>query len=1259
MLKSYGQSLLVLACLAAAIWGMSSQAHAQSDGDPRGTPPTTAETAETAETAPPDDDAMPDPPTLEWVLARIESLRQAEDIDEQQRARALEFFERAAASFREAIASRDRRAEFEKLTRAAPETIASIREQLAQPPQPVEIAPGPNATVDEVQRALADAEAELEAVRANAESLAKEVEQRRARNDEIPQQLATIRENLRETASELEELSPPSEANGLGPVDRATRVALLARRAELEARAASLEAELASYSARQELLPLRRDLAQRRVARTEQIVSRWREQLSRAREREAARAAREAERLRREAARQHPAIQEVATQLESLTDERAGEQGFVQRINRAQRTIDRVEGELGDLRQRFVSAQRRIEASGLNRATGLLLRRHLQTLPDRDTLRRRVQEVQRDLAEVELRLVELEELRESAGQVDAAVGQIIEQIRATDPDRATPEAEAVARELVRARRDTLAQLVVDADNLFDSLIRLDAERRELLRATEAYETFIRERILWVRSIAGGGGWMTRSSVTEAIGWYADPGSWRRAWETAWARAGQTPLATGLMVLIPLVLLATGRPCRSRALRLGALASSFRTDSFFHTLWTAGLTLVASLGLPSVLWVAGHLLERPIEQVAVAVAVGQSLKTAGLFLLPATALLEATRPGGLAEVHFRWPTDALKSLRTNIRWFLPIAVPAIVLVSASEQDEDGQTSAVIGRTAFTVLMLALALLIRRLTRPSSPVASALLRWKRSEWMERTRFLWYPLLVLSPLALLTVSWMGFHYTALVLSGRIEATIWLVLGVMGLNGILMRWLFVARRRVAIEAARRRREQQAASEEDQPVDTARTEASVTPIDESQLDLPTISAQSQQLFGAVVWIAIVLGLYLIWASVLPALRALDRVEVWPDQKIHEASTEEAAAILTTERSEPARAAAGSSAAPATGQTPPSDQPAPTQATDQPGAQPPAAQPQTPIPGAQGLAPTDPSAGGDADTSASPQHRITLADLGLALVVLVATVVAFRNIPGLVEIFVLQKLPLDAGGRYAIATVMRYLIAILGVLIAFNVIGLRWSSVQWLAAALTFGLAFGLQEIFANFVSGLIILAERPVRIGDTVTIGNVSGTVTRIRMRATTITDWDRKELVIPNKTFITGDVINWTLTSTIIRLIVPVGVSYGSDIDEVERSLLRIAKTHKLVLETPEPYVLFNSFGDSTLDFELRVFLGTLDHLLTVKHDLHNTITKTFREKSIEIAFPQRDLHVRSIGPLGDALATATTRAEALDRPTSDPGS
>ncbi len=272
---------------------------------------------------------------------------------------------------------------------------------------------------------------------------------------------------------------------------------------------------------------------------------------------------------------------------------------------------------------------------------------------------------------------------------------------------------------------------------------------------------------------------------------------------------------------------------------------------------------------------------------------------------------------------------------------------------------------------------------------------------------------------------------------------------------------------------------------------------------------------------------------------------------------------------------------------------------------------------------------------------------VTAANVLIAVVALLLSVTASRNLPGFIEMTLLQRARLDAGLRYAITTVCRYAITVIGAVAVFRNLGVAWSHVQWLVAAVSVGLGFGLQEIFGNFVSGLILLFERPVRVGDTVTLGGVSGTVSKIRMRATTILDWDRKELVVPNKEFITGQLVNWSLSDATVRLVIPVGVAYGSDTARVEALLYEIARGIEGVLSDPQPLVVLVRFGDSSLDFELRVFVDSPDSIVHTRHRLLLAIDAGLRAAGIEIAFPQRDLHLRSVsGPITVTAGSAQPR-------------
>jgi potassium efflux system protein len=260
--------------------------------------------------------------------------------------------------------------------------------------------------------------------------------------------------------------------------------------------------------------------------------------------------------------------------------------------------------------------------------------------------------------------------------------------------------------------------------------------------------------------------------------------------------------------------------------------------------------------------------------------------------------------------------------------------------------------------------------------------------------------------------------------------------------------------------------------------------------------------------------------------------------------------------------------------------------------------------------------------------------RMTIADLMVAILLMAATVALVKNLPGLLEVVILRNLSIDSGSRYAITTLAQYSIGAIGIAAVTTALNLEWSRFGWIAAALSVGLGFGLQEVVANFVCGILLLFERPMRIGDVVTVGDVSGVVSKIQMRATTIVDWDRKEFVVPNKEFVTGRLLNWTLSNRTSRITIMVGVSYGSDTDRVSAILAKCAAKNSDILEEPVPMVTFRNFGDSSLDFEVRCYLPDTDRRLQVYHAMHSEIHRRFAQEGIEIPFPQRDLHMRSGG-------------------------
>ncbi|WP_414147633.1 miniconductance mechanosensitive channel MscM [Erwinia sp. BNK-24-b] len=273
---------------------------------------------------------------------------------------------------------------------------------------------------------------------------------------------------------------------------------------------------------------------------------------------------------------------------------------------------------------------------------------------------------------------------------------------------------------------------------------------------------------------------------------------------------------------------------------------------------------------------------------------------------------------------------------------------------------------------------------------------------------------------------------------------------------------------------------------------------------------------------------------------------------------------------------------------------------------------------------------------------------ITLGSVLIAVLVLIITTQLVRNMPALLELALLQHLNLTPGTGYAITTLTKYVLILIGGLTGFSMIGIDWSKLQWLVAALGVGLGFGLQEIFANFISGLIILFEKPIRIGDTVTIRDLTGSITRINTRATTITDWDRKEIIVPNKAFITEQFINWSLSDSVTRVVLTIPAAAEANSEEVTAVLLTAAQRCQYVLDTPQPEAFLVDLQQGIQLFELRIHAAEMGHRMPLRHELHQLILRGYHEHGLEMPFPPFQVRMETIGrktPVNNGAPAART--------------
>lgn len=1215
--------------------------------------------------------SSPDRAELEAALSEFEgSLDTNSTLDE--KVRSL-----LNSSIREARASLERAAEFSATAERrreevenAPALADALRQQIEDLSDPPEEVPGPGADTEEVESALEQAEAELAAARADEERIEEERLERDARRPAIANRLAEIESAQLEVEDRISALRATSSS---APWEESELLGARARRAELDAQAAALVAERESYDARQELLQLRRERALARIEIASNRVDVLSERVRARRRAEANRAAAEAEARREEIRERFPDLGSLAKEVEKLAARRVGDEGVEARLREAREKSEQARVALERIRSSFSSILRKVRAIGLTDRMAQVLRLEFDKLEFTDTLSRELEALREELGEIQFDLIVLEERRSAASNITADLEEVLRDVGLDPSDPANREIRGEAEELLRTRLDLLEALISD----LRSLSAFDATRAgrlgERIELNRKYREYIAERVLWVPSVT-----LTAKELVpelrEGVRWSIDAESWGQGWRASLGAVRRSWLWFGLLGLTVGTLIATRRRLDRRAKRWSEQVRHHSTDRFALTWGELGVSALVAAPYPLLLFAVGRCLAAPIAQNELFVALGSGCIAAAPVWYGLEFLKRWVRPGRLAESHFRWSRDVIDRIRPAVRRMIWLIVPSLVLTVAYANQSEEAYSATLGRIAFLGIVVSVALFMWRTFHPRHGVVSEYLAKNPSSWLGRLRWVWFPLLLATPVGLGLASLAGYHYTARTLGRNYVLSVGFVGLVVLVQALLLRWLFFARRRLAVEVARQRIEAKK-QETERPEGAAAEEPSVREDggvrEDEKVDIPALDAQTKELFRVGVLVVLGFGLFFIWSEVLPALRLLERLEIFPEIRWVSSERAESDALdeylsLTERGSE----TPSSGATDTGGDT--ADEPAPSGgdgagqggtadaagggAPPDEGASGSSSSGSGPFPGgSMSPAALTGSSSGATASSGEPAHSIDLADLGLALLLLLLTIVATKNIPGLLEISVLQRLPLDRGARYAISTIVRYALMIVGASLAFSALGIGWARVQWLAAAFTFGIAFGLQEIFANFISGLIILIERPIRVGDIVTVSEIEGRVTKLQMRATTIVDWDRSEFLVPNKEFITGSLINWTLSDSVSRLVIPVGIAYGSDVEKAHRTLLQVAKDEPRVLEDPAPSVVFRAFGASSLDFELRIFIAHRELWAGVTNAVHGAIDAAFRREGIEISFPQRDLHIRSAPALVE-LEKGRERSRKGEDPRSD---
>lgn len=1114
--------------------------------------------------------------TPEIIETRRKEAESSVTMDEATRKRALEQYQRAADELVAAAAAKSRRMEHEQAISAAPEEQQKLRQELDQPAPEAAVVGNAAQTLTDLEQQLSTQETDLAKLRSQLAAQEAEPQRRADRRIEVSKQMEALTEQFNNTQRELA-LPPPAE--GHPEMAAATRAFLTARKQNLTAQQVDLETELRRYDATAALLPLRRDVAARRVSLSAAQLQARQELLNDKRRQDAAR---QAELATQSAAHGHPAVRRIAEENAKLAEQRTQMAGH---IEHALNSKELVEHELKQLNDQYSDVMEKVKLVGLTDANGAVLRKQRELLPNLRTHQAAVREREIQIGNVQLDRLELEAKSDELANLDARVKSVGFSLEDSVDELSRGAIQFAARELLILQRETLYSLLSDNNSHFKALAELQSEEEKLIDATRKFSDYIDENVLWIRSAnvlapeTAGGAW-------DAAKWLFDPEKWA---ELA-RRLGEDcrryhVLNVGALVVFILAY-RVGRQLRKRLRAMGELVVKSHVTDFHPTPTAILLTFLISVQWPALLWYVSWRLEHAADVTEFDLGCAVGLRLTALLYLTMEFFRQVCRRHGVADAHFNWPQTSLSIISRNMRWLMFVLLPMAFVVSALEYSDIDPLQDSLGRLAFIVGLVALALFMHRVLRPKRGALAETYLRNPLRFSSRLQNVWHAIGVGAPIVLTALAAAGYFYTALQLTWRLEATIWLIVTLLIVTSVFLRWVQLARRAIAIRQAMERR---AAKTESAP--GATNEIPTTP--PATLDLSFLSQQARRLLQSGIGLAALVGIWLIWVDVLPALRVLHKVEVWKVSDNVVALNAVANPMSTT----------------ATKATPAND--------------------------------------AASEAAEESDKSVTLADLLGAIMIATMAIIAAKNLPGLLEFTVLQRLPVESGAKFAIKTVASYLISVIGIVWTLKTIGVAWTHVQWLVAAISVGLGFGLQEIFGNFVSGLIILFERPVRVGDIVTVGQITGSVSRIQIRATTITDGDRRELIVPNKDFITGQIVNWTLSDTITRVVLPVGVAYDADAELAHKLLMQVARENAWVMKDPEPMAVMIGLGESALNFELRVFIATRDQHAPLVHSLNTTIAKVFQAHGIEIAFPQRDLHIRTVNGTPALMAPAENGA------------
>ncbi|WP_174624292.1 mechanosensitive ion channel domain-containing protein [Candidatus Methylobacter favarea] len=1078
--------------------------------------------------------------TRDTVQASIEAINARQGIDEATKSKILKLYQSALDNLGKMEAFKAQAIDFKKAIQQAPEKTRKLQKEIEQSQLKLtkqNLEDFNRIPVEELEQRLIIEREKVSNLDEQIKNKESDLGLQNSRPQIIRQETLTAKQDLEAAQKKLGALvtSP-----GSAPETEARQIYL---KTTIESRLAELkmlDVEAISNPARVELLKTELQLLDIQKNALSPVITVIENLLSERRQQEAREVQDALSQAEKAVSGKHALIQSITLEnihysrdLQNVTDKT--EQYIDQKA--------RVEAQASEIDEDFKSAEKKISLAGLSPALGKILREQRRNLATQDQSDQQSETIQNETALTSLEQFKIEDKLKQLADVDAALQKIMKgQVDLTLPADQRMMIQAELRVLLNAQKEVLNKLSATYTTYLRILGDFDFARQQMINKAEKFAVYLDERLLWVPSsepinsdfIAG---------LYHSLQWLLSPLNWM-ALITDMLKIAFQNLFLSLIAIVSLIIAPYCRKWAKQQLAaISDKVDKIFTDRFNYTLRALAYTLILELPLPLLVYYLGWFLNSDLRVADFTQAIGQGLQGAAAPLFMLQFFYRLFTADGIARKHFQWQKSSTCLLRKHIAWLRFIAVPAIFIITVTGASKTSIHSDYLGRLALVTLMMALAIFLSYLLKPGSGLLQGYIKVHPLAWFTRLRYVWYPVAILIPLIIIGFAIAGYYMSALELQQKLIITLRLIFLVVLIHEMVIRWLTLVNRQLALENARQKRKAMAIREKPQ----AGPEDPALPVEEQKIDIPKINAQTIKLLNVFIGFSVIIGFWITWKNILPAFSFLENIVLWEE-------------VVSTDNQEITK-------------------------------------------------------------------PVTLTNLLLAGLYAFIAIVSVRNFSGIMELFVFRRWSIEPGIRYAIDQLAKYILIAIGFITVANELGGSWAKVQWLVAALSVGLGFGLQEIFANLVSGIILLFERPVRVGDVVTIGDITGKVSRIQMRATTIVDWDQKDLIVPNKTLITDKLVNWTLTSAILRIVIPVGIAYGADIESAHKVIVNAIRSTPLVLTEPETSVWFDGFGDSALNFSIFIFVE-LANGLAAKQNVLIRLEKALREHNIALHFVKREI-------------------------------